>query len=109
MNWNPLTTVEQLAVIDGESQQQPVLIFKHSTRCSISAASLSRLERNWSEGNVIKVYYLDLIAHRDVSNAIAQRYGIEHQSPQVLLIKSGKAVYTESHMGISAGEVLEHA
>jgi bacillithiol system protein YtxJ len=109
MNWNQLTSINQLSEIKAESTEQPVLIFKHSTRCSISAAALSRLERNWSADKPIKVYYLDLIAHRDISNAIAEQFGVEHQSPQVLLVKSGKVVYTESHMGISAGEVLEHA
>jgi bacillithiol system protein YtxJ len=107
MNWNPLTTIDQLAIIDEESIQQPVMLLKHSTRCSISSAALGRLERNLDEGSGMKVYYLDLIAYRDVSNAIASRYGIEHQSPQVIVLKNGKAVYHESHMGIQPDEITE--
>ncbi len=105
MNWNDLHTIEQLESIDAESLTQPVLLFKHSTRCSISSAALARLERGWSDTG-IKPYYLDLIAHRDISDAIANKYGVEHQSPQVLLIKNGQAVYNESHMGINVEELL---
>jgi bacillithiol system protein YtxJ len=107
MNWNPLTTIDQLNLIDQESAQQPVMILKHSTRCSISSAALARLERNWDNKADMKVYYLDLIAYRNVSNEIASRYGIEHQSPQVIVIKNGRAVYAESHMGIQADEIIE--
>jgi bacillithiol system protein YtxJ len=108
MNWIALTTIEQLAVIDAESAEQPVMILKHSTRCSISSAALARLERQWNAGSGVKTYFLDLIAHRDVSNAIAAHYDVEHQSPQVLVIKNGASVYDESHMSISAEEILDH-
>jgi bacillithiol system protein YtxJ len=106
MNWNPLTSIDQLTIIDAESAERPVMILKHSTRCSISSAALSRLERKWDGESAIKPYYLDLIAHRDISNAIASKYNIQHESPQVLLIKQGKVVYTESHMGIQAEEMI---
>ena len=106
MNWNALETIDQLAAIDAESVSQPVLIFKHSTRCSISAASLARMERGWSNDSPVKPYYLDLIAFRTVSNEIARHYGIEHESPQALLIRDGKCIYTESHMGINADDLL---
>ena len=63
MNWIPLTEEHQLEKIITESEKAPVMIFKHSTRCSISSTSLSRMERNWNEFEMIKVkaYYLDLI------------------------------------------------
>lgn len=107
MNWKELQNIEQLVDIDVQSHTAPVVIFKHSTRCSISAAALDRLERNWNadEMNEVQAYYLDLIAHRTTSNAIADHYEIEHQSPQVLLIKKGECVYTESHMGIGYNEL----
>lgn len=106
MNWNKIESAEQLAHITQESNRQPVLLFKHSTRCSISSAALARLERNWKDDNGIKPYYLDLIAFRQVSNAIASEFNIEHQSPQALLISNGKCVYTESHMGIDVSDML---
>ena len=108
MNWNTLTTIEQLQTIDSESATQPIMLFKHSTRCSISSAALARLERGWKEAGV-KPYYVDLLVYRDLSNEIATRYGIEHQSPQVLVIKNGQAIYNESHMGIDVEELLAHS
>ncbi len=107
MNWTPLTSSEQLAHLNEESNNQPVLVFKHSTRCSISSAALARLERSWKEDNGIKPYYLDLLAYRPISNEIATVFGVEHQSPQALLIRNGKCIYTESHMGIDVSEMLE--
>ncbi|WP_420576645.1 bacillithiol system redox-active protein YtxJ [Ekhidna sp.] len=107
--WNSLTTIDQLEEVDKNSQKKPVLLFKHSTRCSISAMSLARFERSYEETAAFEPYFLDLIAHRDVSNAIAEKYGVVHQSPQTILIKNGKAVFDSSHMGISYSELNNHA
>ncbi len=109
MNWNQLTTLSQLDAIVKESKENTVLIFKHSTRCSISRTSLNRLERNWKQEEVgnTKPYYLDLISYRDISNAIADTFGVEHQSPQVLIIENGKAVYNQSHLSIDFNAIKE--
>ena len=101
MNWNKLTDAAQLHELKAESAGQPVLIFKHSTTCSISTMALSRMERNWSEEAGIKPYYLDLLNNRTLSGQIAEAFDVAHQSPQVLLIQDGKCVYDASHMGIS--------
>ena len=101
MNWNKLIRDDQLADIREESVRQPVLIFKHSTTCSISAMALSRMERNWSDQLGVKPYYLDLLANRPISNKIEREFGVEHESPQVLLIRNGQCVYDASHMAIS--------
>jgi bacillithiol system protein YtxJ len=106
MNWNKLITLEQLDTIDAESNSTLILLFKHSTSCSISSTALNRIERKWQNDIAIKPYYLDLLAHRDVSNEIEKRYHIQHQSPQVLVINKGKCVYTSSHSGISYEELL---
>lgn len=102
MNWIPLTNVSQLTDIKNESNLRPVLLFKHSTTCSISKTSLNRLERNWTEEdmNGTKLYYLDLLSYRSISNEIARTFGVVHESPQVLIIKDGKAVYDTSHFDI---------
>ena len=109
MNWNKLTTLDQLTQMDELSKTKPVLVFKHSTTCSISNASLARIERNWNDTNneAITPYYLDLLAHRSISNEIAQRYAITHESPQVLLIKDSKCIYNQSHMAINVPDILE--
>ncbi|UPT68079.1 MAG: bacillithiol system redox-active protein YtxJ [Sphingobacteriales bacterium JAD_PAG50586_3] len=108
MQWNILSDSSQLDNIDELSANGPVLIFKHSTRCSISSTALNRLERSWQpeDNNKIAPYYLDLLEHRALSNTIAERYGVMHESPQVIVIKNGKAVYDESHMGINYNSLM---
>ncbi|UYZ62576.1 bacillithiol system redox-active protein YtxJ [Hymenobacter weizhouensis] len=107
--WQPLTQPEQLTDIVRESFEHPVLIFKHSTSCSISAAAKSKLERQWPEADLsgATLYYLDLLRYRPISNEIAQQFGIRHESPQLLLIQNGECQYDASHMGIRLSEVKE--
>jgi bacillithiol system protein YtxJ len=111
MNWNTLEHPDQLNQIIEESADANILIFKHSTRCNISRATLDRLERNWKDVEVpnLKLYFLDLLAYRNVSNAIAEQFHVEHQSPQVLIIRNGKSVYDNSHYGIDFREISEKA
>jgi len=102
LNWNALTELKQLDSIVEESEEKPIVIFKHSTRCSISRMALKNFEREYSDENVASLYFLDLLSHRDVSNEIAQRFHVIHQSPQLLLIKNGQSVYDVSHSEIDA-------
>lgn len=108
MNWNHLEDIVQLEALKKDSFQQPQVIFKHSTRCSISSMAKNRLDRSDAPESV-RFYYLDLIAHRDISNKIAEDFFVEHESPQVLLIRNGACIYDESHNGISMDEILEQA
>lgn len=105
--WNQLLSIDQLATITKESSEKPILLFKHSTRCSISRMALKQFERDFSAFDKVTPYYLDLIANRDVSNDIANRFGVMHQSPQILLIKDGKSIYNASHSDISAGKITK--
>ncbi|MEX0811425.1 MAG: bacillithiol system redox-active protein YtxJ [Chitinophagales bacterium] len=108
IQWHSLTDIEQIDQLIKESKTQSVCIFKHSTRCSLSSTVLNRLERKWDDKlNEINMYYLDLIAHRDVSNAVADKTSIEHQSPQLILLKGGKVVYSASHTAIDAESLLK--
>jgi bacillithiol system protein YtxJ len=111
MNWNTLKEISQLEEIKNESTKQPVLIFKHSTSCSISRTTLDRLQRNWKEEEMqqLKIYYLDLLNHRDVSNQIAEVFQVQHESPQVLIIRNGVSVYTNSHFGIDYASIKAFA
>lgn len=106
VNWIPLTDLGQLNEIINESVTKPVAIFKHSTRCSVSRMALRQFENEFDLSNKVTLYFLDLLNHRDVSNEIATRFGVEHQSPQLILINNGKAVYDASHSSIDA-ESLE--
>ena len=104
--WNDLTDLKQLDAIVEESAETPVLIFKHSTRCPVSRMALRNFEQEYDiEEGKLKPYYLDLLEHRNISNEIADRFGVYHQSPQVILIKDGKAVYDTSHHEINAETV----
>jgi len=105
--WLPLTQPEQIADLAQASHEQPVLIFKHSTTCSISAAAKSKIERQWADSGLtdVPIYYLDLLRFRPLSAQIAEQFGIRHESPQLLLIQNGECRYDASHMGIRLGEV----
>ena len=106
MNWLSLTSKEQLDEIIVQSSQKPQLIFKHSTRCSVSFIAKTRLEKQGPQDS-IDSFYLDLIQFRELSNEIAERFHVHHQSPQVLLIKDGECVYEETHNAIYMDEILE--
>jgi bacillithiol system protein YtxJ len=110
INWSSLTQPDQIQEIIEESKQKPVLIFKHSTSCTISATAKNRLERQWDDNKLaeVKPYYLDLLSYRPISNAVARTFGVEHESPQVLLIRDGKCQYDASHLGIRLDEVKKH-
>ncbi|WP_306352533.1 bacillithiol system redox-active protein YtxJ [Flavobacterium sp. '19STA2R22 D10 B1'] len=103
IQWIDLNDISQLDEIVAISEEKPVIIFKHSTRCSISRMALKNFEKeyNLSEDSVV-AYFLDLLEHRDISNEITQRFNVVHQSPQLLLIKKGKSVYNTSHSDIDA-------
>jgi bacillithiol system protein YtxJ len=105
--WQRLTSVDQLKQVIASSSDKPVLLFKHSTRCSISAMALNSFQQNW-EGTPeqIDIYYLDLLNYRDVSNAMAMETGVIHQSPQVIVLKNNEVVYTATHSSISARSAL---
>ena len=111
IQWLPLETEQQLdeiGILSGSSDVDCVAIFKHSTRCSISSMAKNRLERSWNPGDKnIPVYYLDLIAFRKLSNEIAQRYGIQHESPQLLLIRNNEVWAHASHTSITTELINE--
>ena len=105
LNWIILTNLGQLNEIVDLSNEKPVLIFKHSTRCSISRFALKQFENDYNLEDKIPLYFLDLINQRDVSNEISSRFEVEHQSPQLLLISKEKCIYNASHSNIAAEDL----
>ncbi len=102
INWQLLQNEQELTNIVSESSQKPIAIFKHSTRCSISAMAKRRMERNWDIAeDQLTIYYLDLIRFRSVSNKIVELFDVQHESPQILLIKDGTVTFHTSHSDIS--------
>jgi bacillithiol system protein YtxJ len=104
MQWTDLTEIDQINKIKAASGYS--VIFKHSTRCSISMMAKRSFEFSW---DVIPpntaMYFLDLIAHRDISAYIAEAFQVHHESPQALLIKDGECILDSSHSDISAEEI----
>ena len=111
MNWLGLRTSEQLEAIQISSHNPDILgilIFKHSTRCAISSVAVNRLERDWNlSDDQLPTYFLDLLSLRQISDEIASMYGVQHESPQVLIVKDGKCVFSASHNLISMRGIRE--
>ncbi len=106
MQWKNITDPEQVSQI--KNRQGYSLIFKHSTRCSVSAMAKRRFELDWdSIPSDTPLYFLDLITYRNISNQIAETFQVHHESPQILLIKDGECVLDASHSDISAEEIAE--
>ena len=105
MEWIQLENAGQ---IDNIKQQQGYsLIFKHSTRCSISMMAKRRFELDWQNlPDNMPLYFLDLIKHRELSNKVAQDFSVYHESPQLLLIKDGECILDQSHGAISVDETM---
>lgn len=106
--WHDLQTELDLHQLEDESKEKVVVIFKHSTRCGISRMAKRQFESEYSyEEEKVKLYYLDLIAHRDLSNEIAEKFEVFHESPQLLILKDKNVVYHTSHSAINAGKIAE--
>lgn len=102
LNWIPLTTIEQLAEIKNQSKKEVILIFKHSTRCGISRMVIKQFEALFNEENQhLKVYYLDLLNYRNVSDEVGYTFQVMHQSPQLIVVKNEVSVYNASHYDIT--------
>lgn len=102
MNWIALTDYSQINTL--VDQSETFLIFKHSTRCSISNMAFSRFEREFNIDQ-LPLLYLDLLTYRSISNQLAESFNVQHQSPQVLLIKANVCLYNASHNAISTAAI----
>ena len=106
MQWKYITDLNQINEIKDQSGYS--LIFKHSTRCSVSMMAKRRFEMDWEViPENTSLYFLDLISYRPISASIAETFQVQHESPQILLIKDGDCVLDASHSDISADEVAE--
>jgi bacillithiol system protein YtxJ len=103
--WNNLNSIEQWEEIFQSAEKN--LVFKHSTRCGISTAAKRAFEREWDKSTEIKLWYLDLLNHRDISARIADDTKVMHQSPQAILTQNNQVLYADSHSSISAEEIAK--
>ena len=108
--WHPLDQMDDLDRLQEESKTKTVVIFKHSTRCGISRMVLKNFESEFKapENSEYKLYFLDLLARRDISTEVARRFGVQHESPQLIILRDGKVVHHASHHSIQPEMVGEY-
>lgn len=107
--WNELNRIEQLETIEKESEESYIAILKHSTRCGVSKMVLRMFESDYNlpEDAPVKLYFLDLIAFREVSNAVAEKFGVRHESPQLIVLHNRKVLHHASHQQVQASKLNE--
>ncbi|MBD0822967.1 bacillithiol system redox-active protein YtxJ [Aestuariibaculum marinum] len=109
LQWIDLEGIEQLQGIAEKSSEKPQIIFKHSTRCGISRMVKNQFETDYQiSEDQADLYYLDLLNYREISNEIAQKFGVYHESPQLLVIKNGVVSVHDSHGGINDLELEKY-
>lgn len=108
-NWKILDSIEDIDSIIKTSAKKPQIIFKHSTTCGISANAHHNIEEGFNElEGKADFHYLDLLANRPVSNAVAEKTGVLHQSPQIIVLKDEKVVYTVTHLAIDPKKIAQY-
>lgn len=104
--WVEITNLEMLEEILQGSHNRPAVILKHSTSCGISRMVLRQFEKNYNiDADKVDLYFLDLLRHREISNKIASKFNVPHESPQLIIIKEGRVVYDASHGAISVESI----
>jgi len=108
MSWKIIddnTNFENILVL---SSSKPQIIFKHSTRCSISDVAKARIEKKLSELSLgADVYFLDLLKNRYISNIISEKMNVKHESPQILGISNRVCIIEQSHLDVRPDEIIE--
>jgi len=100
--WKEITTIEMLDEISQGSYERPAAILKHSTSCGISRMVLRQFEKDYNlEPDKVDLYFLDLLRYREISNKIASKFNVPHESPQLIVLKEGRAIYDASHGAIA--------
>jgi len=107
MHWIHLTDEDQLQNVLVRSQEKPQVIFKYSNDCFLSEVIFRRLQENCCPEQ-IDFYFLDLVAYRNISDKVEETFNVNHQSPQILLIKDGECIFDESDSEICLDEIMEH-
>jgi len=108
VKWVHFSNEQQLNQFIEESKHRTIMFFKHSTRCSISSMAKSRIENDWDLDEEVTPIYVDLIANRNISNLLADKFAVQHESPQIILVRDGISIYDTSHNQISVGDIKNH-
>ena len=99
-NFNPVSDAAALEELFERSNTEPVLLFKHSNACPISARAYRQMQEVKTPVSLLVVQ-----DSRDASREVEQRTGIRHETPQALVIRNGRAVWNASHFDITASAV----
>lgn len=106
--WKKIESEEDLTKAIENSHHHKIAIFKHSTSCFISRTVLKNFEKEVENSDQkAELYYLDLLAHRPLSNKIADNFDIRHESPQLIVVENGKAINSASHQDISLSQIIK--
>ena len=104
MNWISLTTEQEIENI--KASNELAVIYKHSTRCMVSIMALKKLKSESTGGYAIPFYMIDVVKDRAISRLVADIFSIDHESPQILLVKNGECLYDASHESVSLKPML---
>ena len=102
-NFTKVDSIDSLDRLFEESFERPIVLLKHSVTCGISSGVYREVSQVATDVNVIVIQ-----THRELSNAIAQRTGVRHESPQAFVLRDGKPIYHASHYDIEAGHIEEN-
>jgi bacillithiol system protein YtxJ len=109
LDLTPLRGIDELEQALNDSHEQPVLFFKHSHTCGISAEALdelrAHLDQRAAARAAVRYAIVTVQTHREVSNEIAARLGVRHETPQAILVRAGRAIWTASHFRVNAAEL----
>ncbi|WP_108422879.1 bacillithiol system redox-active protein YtxJ [Flagellimonas amoyensis] len=106
--WIFLESMEQLETLEADSNERPQVVFKHSSTCGISSMVLKMFNGSYDPALDCDLYFLTIQAHRDLSNAIADKFGVRHESPQLLVVKNGEVTFHTSHGAIADLDLKDH-
>lgn len=107
--FHALDTDDQLQEALERSEQEPVVLFKHSTACPISARANEQMTQLSDDGDAPAVYRLVVQDARALSDTIAERFDIQHETPQAIVVRDGQPVFNDSHQAVTADAVREAA
>lgn len=107
--WIDLKDISQLDSVESNSFDKPQFIFKHSTRCGVSRIVLQMFKKEYGlSEEEADLYFLDIIQNRDISNKIAEKFDVRHESPQLLIISDGKVIAHKSHGEINDIKAVDY-
>ncbi|MGC4083497.1 MAG: bacillithiol system redox-active protein YtxJ [Vicinamibacterales bacterium] len=104
-SFTPLRTLDEFDALIAASHTRPIVVFKHSPSCGTSAMAFDELSDLVEDGEGTAVHLVDVLAVRPLSQAIAARVGVRHESPQVIVLRNGVVAWHGSHYRVTADVV----